>query len=381
MKSRFFALALAALVVVACNGNKPAAKKMTVGNDSKDDQKFAYMLGAQFGAQFAAIGSQFGAPMDPSVFIQGMRDSWKMTSDTSFRLQLRDDTLNAVGSRFQQKAAAAHAQGVTPPAPVKPVVPEEWSDAPVSVTAKSTDDQKFAYLLGIQFGSQLPAIGNQFNTKLDNDVFLQGVRDAQSHVADTAFKMQLPDDSLRAVGMRYQQKAMALRAEEQKKFDEEQKKLKEEVAPLRGDTLPDGTPRKMNFRVKVTGISLEATDLEAYSGKPLLVFYFSSTCGHCRHATPEVLKIVNDYKDQGLTSIAIAAGSNNKRGIRGFMDDMKVENMAVLFDEAHEFGTLYSDGYVPKIYVVHPDGSFTEYKDFMKEIDKVRAEIAKLLKK
>ena len=380
MKSRFFALALAALVVVACNGNKPAAKKVTVGNDSKDDQKFTYMLGAQFGTQFAAIGSQFGEAMDPSIFIQGMKDSWKMTSDTSFRLQLREDTLNAVGSRFQQKASAAHAQGVTP-TPVKPVVPEEWTDAQVSVNAQSTDEQKFAYLLGVQFGSQLPAIGNQFNTKLDNGIFIQGVRDAQNHGADSAFKMQLSDDSLRAVGMRYQQKAMALRAEEQKKFDEEQKKLQAEVAPLRGDTLPDGTPKKMNFKVKVTGINLEVADLAAYSGKPLFVFYFSSTCGHCRHATPEVLKIVNDYKDKGLTSIAIAAGSNNKRGVRGYMDELKVENMAVLLDESHEFGTLYSDGYVPKIYVVHKDGSFTEYKDFMKEIDKVRAEIETILKK
>ena len=79
MKSRFFALALAALVVVACNGNKPAVKKMTVGNDSKDDQKFAYMLGAQFGAQFAAIAAQVLPPAPPpsASSIQYTVDQWK----------------------------------------------------------------------------------------------------------------------------------------------------------------------------------------------------------------------------------------------------------------------------------------------------------------
>ena len=54
------------------------------------------------------------------------------------------------------------------------------------------------------------------------------------------------------------------------KQKEEDAKLQEAIAPLRGDTLVDGTQAKMNFKVKATGINLSAENLEAYSGSPLL---------------------------------------------------------------------------------------------------------------
>jgi thiol-disulfide isomerase/thioredoxin len=236
-------------------------------------------------------------------------------------------------------------------------------------------------MLGVQFGTQFTVLGKQFHTSLDDKIFIQGIRDAHEFKVDSSRHLQIPEDTLRAVSVRYQEKAQTLRAEAQKKAMEEEQKIKQEIAPLRGDTLPDGFPKKMNYKVKISGVSVEASNLEGYSGKPLLIFYYSTTCGHCRHATPDVQKITNEFKDAGLITIAIASGGNDKRGIRAFEEELKVQNMVMLFDEFRQFGELYSDGYVPKVYLVRPDGSYILYKEFEKDLEKVRADIKTLLKK
>ena len=190
----------------------------------------------------------------------------------------------------------------------------------------------------------------------------------------------MPEDSLKAVGERFNEKMKVIREEAIKKQQEEQKKLEAEVAELKGETLANGMPAKINFKVKATGISTKAENLEAYAGKPLLMFYFSATCGHCAHAAPQLVEIAKEFNPKGLTSVAIASGGNNKSGIRRFSDDAKFEGaFDVLWDESRQFGELYSDGYVPKVYLVNPDGSYKLYAAFEREKEDLKKEIAELL--
>nr|MCR5028396.1 redoxin [Fibrobacter sp.] len=78
----------------------------------------------------------------------------------------------------------------------------------------------------------------------------------------------------------------------------------------------------------------------------------------------------------------VASGGNNKRAIRSYMEEFKLEEagMDVFFDEAREFGELYSDGYVPKAYIVKEDGSLSTFKSFEAQKDSIKAELAKLVK-
>ena len=167
------------------------------------------------------------------------------------------------------------------------------------------------------------------------------------------------------------------------KQKEEDAKLQEAIAPLRGDTLADGTQAKLNFKVKATGVNLSAENLEAYSGRPLFVFYFSTTCGHCRHATPEIKEMAKQNLDKGIKTIAVASGGNNKRAIRAFIEEFKLDEakIDVFFDESREFGELYSDGYVPKVYVVKADGSLMTFKNFESQKDSIKTELGKLATK
>ena len=401
MKLKKLALGAAALALVACGeAQKPVTKVAAITPNSTDDQKFAYMLGAQFGIQnFSNLPMRTGLGIDEDVVVQAFRDVMANFNDSTAKIQLTPDSLGAVSRRIQQnmqeryiktrpdtsvtkgmtdEQIRAYVDSIAKAQPVTPAPAVAYAD--IKLGENATEQQKFSYLIGVQFGNQFYNIGRQFQTEFDGDYFVLGVRDAGKKVRDTTFTMVLPDDTLKAVGNRYNEKMKALREEMVKKQQVEEEKLKAEVASLRGDTLVNGMPAKMNFKVKTSGITVKGEDLSAFAGKPLMMFYFSATCGHCAHAAPQILEIAKEFAPKGLTSVAIASGGNNKPGIRRFIDDAKFdETISVIWDESRQFGELYSDGYVPKVYLVNPDGSYKEYVAFEREKEDLKKEIAELL--
>lgn len=399
--------ALAAFGLMACNGEKAIEKApASINANTTDDQKFAYMLGAQFGGQnFTIIPRQMGEKIYEDALIQAIRDNVKASNDTNFKVQMDTDSLQAVSQRYTAIArkrvdetrpdSAMLAEGnnekikayVDSVARAQPIVDAPASTgAAVTITGDSPDNTKFSYLLGLQFANQFIGIGKQFQTDFDVEYFILGIKESVAKVADSTFQLQLPQDSLAAVGQRYQQKMQDLRAAAIKKQEEEEAKLKEEIAPLRGDTLANGMPQKFNLKVKATKISVDkaiASDLEnlePFANKPLLVMYFSATCGHCAHAAPEVLAMAKEFAPKGLTTLAVASGGNQKVGIRKFMDNAKWdETINVVWDESRQFGELYSDGYVPKVYAVNPDGTYKMYAAFESEKEQLKKDLADLV--
>ena len=400
MKLKKIALGAAALALVACGeAQKPIAKSAAITPDSADDQKFAYMLGAQFGLQnFSNLPWQTGEGIDEDATVQGFRDALANLNDTTAKLQLPQDTLAAVSRRIQgnmreryfktqpdstakdlsdeQRRALIDSLRKALPINAAPAVKNEK----VTLQANASEQQKFSYLVGVQFGNQCYSIGRQFQTDFDGEYFVLGIRDAGKKLRDTTSALTLPEDSLKAVGDRFNEKLKTIREEMTKKQQAEEEKLKAEVASLRGDTLANGMPAKMNFKVKASGITVKSEDLSDFAGKPLLMFYFSATCGHCAHAAPQILEIAKEFAQKGLTTVSIASGGNNKPGIRRFIDDAKFdETISVVWDESRQFGELYSDGYVPKVYLVNPNGTYKQYAAFEKEKEDLKKEIAELL--
>ena len=401
MKLKKIALGAAALALIACGeAQKPVKKVAAITPNSTDDQKFAYMLGAQFGLQnFMNLPLRTGLGIDEDLVVQAFRDAMASFNDSTATLQIHSDSLAVINSRIQ-KAMQDRYLATRPDTSVikgmddaqiraytdslekaQPIVAApEVKNVEVKLPSDPSELQMFSYLIGVQFGNQFYSIGRQFQTEFESDYFVLGLRDAGKKSRDTSFTMVLPDDTLRAVGSRYTEKMKTIRDEMIKKQRDEEQKLKAEVASLRGDTLANGMPAKMNFKVKASGITVKAEDLSDFAGKPLLMFYFSATCGHCAHAAPQILEIAKEFAQKGLTTVSIASGGNNKSGIRRFIDDAKFdETINVVWDEARQFGELYSDGYVPKVYLVNPDGTYKQYAAFEKEKEDLKKEIEELL--
>ena len=401
MKLKKIALGAAALALIACGETqKPVTKVANITPNSTDDQKFAYMLGAQFGLQnFLNLPMRTGQGIDEDVVVQAFRDAIANINDSTAKLQIPQDSLGIINKRIQmtmqeryistrpdtsvtkgmdEAQIRAYVDSLEKAQPVTAAPEIKYTD--VKLPQDPSEQQKFSYVIGVQFGNQFYSIGRQFQTDFDPDYFVLGVRDAGKKVRDTTFTLTLSEDSLKAVGNRYTEKMKTIRDEMVKKQQAEEEKLKAEVASLRGDTLANGMPAKMNFKVKASGITVKAEDLTDFAGKPLMVFYFSATCGHCAHAAPQILEIAKEFAPKGLTTVSVASGGNNKSGIRRFIDDAKFdETINVVWDEARQFGELYSDGYVPKVYLVNPDGTYKQYAAFEKEKEDLKKEIAELL--
>ena len=405
MNIKKIALAAAALALVACDTESSAvaqSPKAAITANSTDNQKFAYMLGAQFGGQSAVnIPKSMGEELNVDAVIQGILDNEKTVGDTSAKLQLHNDSLRNLNDRLyaksRERAESIHPDSATMASfngdyakvnaymdsiikslPINPADPAKGN--PMTITDASSENLKMAYLLGLQFDSQFINIKSRLDVDMPADYFILGIREAFANVKDTTFNMQLSKDSLEAVGKRLGEVEAKKREEARKKYEEEETKLKIEAALLRGDTLANGMPKLLNYSVKVAGITGKDTNLTSYAGKPLFVFYFSSTCGHCQHAAPQIYEMAKSFSDKGLTTVAIASSSNNKSGIRKFMDNAKWDDvMNVVMDESRQFGELYSDGYVPKVYLVNPDGTYKLYASFEAQKDTLKTEIEALL--
>lgn len=373
---------------------------VSVGN-ANEEQKFSYMLGVQFGRQaFRSIPPQVGFQLIEDYTIQGALDAVQMHRDTAAKLQLTSEALGNVSSKFamvaRQRMEAARpdslamatlepmqlrqlADSLIKAAPIETSAPGAGHS--VQVTENSSDNEKFSYMIGVEFGNQFVAVGEQFQVSLEKAYFKTGLLDGARINRDSLYVLALPEDTLKALGHRFNEKAKLLQEESKKKMQEEQQKLKEKVASLAGDTLEDGTPSKINYSIPMTGILNKVENLEPYANQAFFIFYYSTTCGHCQSAAPKLEAFASKYKKEGIKVLAIASGGNPKNAIRMFAEAAKVESMELLLDEERVFGELYGDGYVPKYYLVYPDGSYKRYPSFDQNLEEIEAELQKLLKK
>lgn len=384
MKFRHFALTATAFALAACNGNS-GKNGVEVGLLSSDEIKISYMIGTQFGHQLMGVQSQLEFTANPAEFESGILDGNRMVRDTVSKaspLKYPDSVMNEISGGMRNRAMSIQMAKMPLPKKdstdtVKVPVPEK----PAAMTADEAN--RASYLMGVQFGMQFASISIQANEELNLDAFRLGIKDFGEFAKDSTKALRLPQDSLQSVSVRLRDKILETRKAAIEKQKAEEEAVKKAIEPLRGDTLPDGTQAKMNFKVKTSGVSVSAENLEAYAGSPLFVFYFSTTCGHCRHATPEIKEIASAFKDKGIRSIAVASSGNNKRAIRSFIEEYKLDEAGidVFFDESREFGELYSDGYVPKVYVVKPDGSLMTFKSFEQQKDSIQVELGKLATK
>jgi hypothetical protein len=78
--------------------------------------------------------------------------------------------------------------------------PRQAAVTDVKIDANTTDDQKFSYMLGSQFGGpSFQNIAMQLGEYFEIDYLVQGVLDNSKAFKDTNFKLQIPRDSMSAI--------------------------------------------------------------------------------------------------------------------------------------------------------------------------------------
>jgi thiol-disulfide isomerase/thioredoxin len=84
-----------------------------------------------------------------------------------------------------------------------------------------------------------------------------------------------------------------------------------ETETLLGSTLPKGDLAGKD----APAFDIKALDAKSYNsaalkGKPVLLDFWATWCSPCRKSAPAIEKIYQDFKDQGLTVLAVDAGED-----------------------------------------------------------------------
>jgi thiol-disulfide isomerase/thioredoxin len=151
-----------------------------------------------------------------------------------------------------------------------------------------------------------------------------------------------------------------------------------EAKPFMADSAT-GKPLIMDFNIKLTAIK-DNMPFSVFSSRPLMIYYFSPHCPHCQRSYGGIQQIAKEYEQKGLASIAISVGNVGKRDILMFMEQQNASAPVFFFQDSEQgFSSKYGDGYVPRLYLVYPDGKVVCYKALESEnLKTVKADIEKI---
>ncbi|MDA8243386.1 MAG: TlpA disulfide reductase family protein [Elusimicrobia bacterium] len=119
--------------------------------------------------------------------------------------------------------------------------------------------------------------------------------------------------------------------------------------PSAGANVAEGYAKKDTY-FRLPGASGGEIDLAAYSGKPVLVMFFTETCPYCRKAGPFIQKVYTSYGPKGLGVVGICV-QDSSRAALNFAKDL-----GVTFPLAYNGGEVsrkYRTQGVPYIYLLN----------------------------
>jgi peroxiredoxin len=97
--------------------------------------------------------------------------------------------------------------------------------------------------------------------------------------------------------------------------------------------------------------------LSDFKGKYLLLDFWASWCGPCRHDNPNVVKIYNQFKDKNFTILGVSLDRNKTAWIKAINDDklswIHVSDLKYWNNAAAE---LYGVKAIPQNFLISPDG-------------------------
>ncbi|PID82873.1 MAG: hypothetical protein CSB15_01335 [Clostridiales bacterium] len=169
--------------------------------------------------------------------------------------------------------------------------------------------------------------------------------------------------------------------QESKKKEEKQENEKKDENN-KEDKSQNKTPNVGAFNGdKAIGFSLKTLadgkeiNLNEYLGKkPIIIKFFASWCGPCRHEIPELKKINDEYEKKGLKVLAVNLTNGDKlENVKALIAENKVK-FPVLLDESGKVAISYSIRSIPVNIFIDKNGiiknrsegmlTFDSYKKF-----------------
>jgi peroxiredoxin len=114
-------------------------------------------------------------------------------------------------------------------------------------------------------------------------------------------------------------------------------------------------------------------DLSAYRGRSVLVVFWLTSCGICRHELPLLDRLRTDFRASGVEILAV-----NIRDLDGARDFMSGEHLGLtnLVDADGQTARKYKVSGVPKLVMIGPDGKIRRSAAGWQDEDTLRGWLA-----
>lgn len=119
-----------------------------------------------------------------------------------------------------------------------------------------------------------------------------------------------------------------------------------QVGPLDGYYAPDFSLNNINGDV--------TTSLSEYDGKAVIIIFFATWCPECKTEIPALQMIYQNYKDNGMTVLAVDVGENASSA-RMYRDSYLL-TFPVLDDASRIVSSTYQVNALPTYFFVEPSG-------------------------
>jgi peroxiredoxin len=108
---------------------------------------------------------------------------------------------------------------------------------------------------------------------------------------------------------------------------------------------------------------------ESYRGRPVLLVFWTTSCGICRRELPAVSHVAPEFRSKGIGVVAIHLGGGDD--VRDFMASNHIA-LTSLVDAEGGVGQAYHVSGVPKMVLIGSDGKIKRTKAGMAEESELR---------
>ena len=95
-------------------------------------------------------------------------------------------------------------------------------------------------------------------------------------------------------------------------------------------------------------------NLSSYKGQPVLLVFWTTTCGVCRYQLPLLNRMAPEFRSRGIAVATIHLGG--KAAARDYLRESRI-GLTALVDEEGTTGASYRVSGVPKMVLVGADGN------------------------
>lgn len=111
-----------------------------------------------------------------------------------------------------------------------------------------------------------------------------------------------------------------------------------------------------------------AVDLASYRGRPVLLIFWTTSCGYCRQELPLVSRLAPEFRSKGIAVLAVNLGGDARDYIRS--NDIHITS---LVDAEGAVGHSYRVSGVPKLVLIDAAGKVVRISNGAAGEDELRA--------